>query len=267
MTKIFHRPAINSRRLDRAFSFLQENTKYNQIIQNRTYRDWLCPCANVADSLSSLLFSNVTTQPLPKLDHLSHCWKKLHLHRHELGDVTDIGGLASWISKYLLEKQTVDPGYTVDEFKRLWVVLKNVNGWGEKTAALFIKSLINIHVDPANKDLRFLRHFKISNLVQPYLPVDKVIKHIFEHHFASRGSLSFTGINKELWARYSSTRDLIVWDELWFWGFITQRSRASTRITELNMSKFWAIRHAPGDLENEVEDKAHEFIKILRSRN
>lgn len=258
-----------SDQLDKVFVFLKANTKYNRVIQNGTYSEWLAPCTTTAQRLKSLLFHNVSAQSQPDLESLSKCWQLLNQHQTSAAKVTDIRGLADFIASNLPLKQGTDPGDKVNEFERLWHLLQRVKGWGKKTSALFVKSLIQIHTDPGNTALKFLTDFKIGPEAQPYLPVDVVISHIFKNHLRPGEAPNFNRINRVLRTKYVVFEDLIVWDDLWFWGFITQRSKKKMgaekfiRVTDVNMPKFWGLQHAPWDLAGEVEVKADKFLKII----
>ena len=254
---------FNADRLENVFHFLKENSKYNRSIQNKTYRDWLSPYRGTADRLKSLMFNVVNTQSRAKLDLLSKCWKGLHAGRAGANALESVGQLADYLANVLLETRCRrEP----EHFEDLWTVLKSVPGWGQKTSALFVKSVVRIHMDRNNEDLRFLSNFQMKASVRPYVPVDNVIIHIFNKHLRTGGQeLGFGGINALLRKQHTSAKDLLLWDDLWFWGFITQESRNEIRRTALNMAKFWSIHHAPGDLEREVTRHAKQFIKILRS--
>jgi hypothetical protein len=58
--------------------------------------------------------------------------------------------------------------------------------------------------------------------------------------------------------------DILLWDDLWFWGFITQVGGAERRI-EWNEAKYWCLWATPKDEDSvaEIRRAAHDFVDIL----
>ena len=56
-----------------------------------------------------------------------------------------------------------------------------------------------------------------------------------------------------------------VWDDLWFWGFITQKVSGGNRTMEFNTAKYWNILDAPKDKETIATTKqlANQFIRLV----
>jgi hypothetical protein len=197
------------------------------------------------------------------MNKLADCWKRLYENREKADQLATIGDLAEFFSSKIAANDPPKKPRQYTEIERLWRALKGVPGWGEKTAALFVKSLIEIHCFQENDDLHFLCDFQVPRDARPCVPVDAVIRHIFTQHLADEECSTFTQINQVLQKSSSSYQDLVIWDDLWFWGFITQRVRNNVRRTEINMPKFWSLRHAPyGEAEN-VETAANKFVSIL----
>ena len=131
------------------------------------------------------------------------------------------------------------------------------NGWGDKTSALFVR---NLAVIAGNSELSqmFWPDIQAVESQNIHLPVDAVIKAIFRHLRASdHGPLicpkaDFKTINEYLSNTLSCDRkQMLVWDDLWFWGFITQKSKVGTqeRDYQWNEAKYWSIFTAPKDAE------------------
>ena len=102
-----------------------------------------------------------------------------------------------------------------------------------------------------------------------FLPVDKVITEIFKkipHPNPKRKNWTFNSINKTLNEKYSGS-DMEIWDDLWFWGFITQLG-GEEREFKLNKDKYWVMKESNKDPQiiNEIfgeKGKAQEFIDII----
>lgn len=63
------------------------------------------------------------------------------------------------------------------------------------------------------------------------LPVDTVIKHIFKR--INGTEMNFDSINNFLInGGYRSNEKMLIWDDLWFWGFITQNAQNGNRNIE-----------------------------------
>lgn len=151
-------------------------------------------------------------------------------------------------------------------FRSLFQVLENQDGWGPKTAALFVKNIYWLH----NKD--YGSKFKIWSDVpkkvakedELYLPVDAVITAIFEKMDPGQ-TWNFKRINKSL-KEYYTCDQIEVWDDLWFWGFFTQKVVEKKRVFEWNENKYWAMKQTDKDVVvmGEIKKKAKEFLMLVR---
>jgi hypothetical protein len=56
---------------------------------------------------------------------------------------------------------------------------------------------------------------------------------------------------------------MMLWDDLWFWGFITQRTYGKQRRTEWNPAKFWSQFSHDKQRETDVKKLANQFIRLL----
>ena len=77
-----------------------------------------------------------------------------------------------------------------------------------------------------------------------------------------------------------SAEEIEVWDDLWFWGYITQKidviqrankkkdiKRETRRKIEWNKNKYWALRDSDKNSKKaeEIERKAEVFKRIVLS--
>jgi len=152
-------------------------------------------------------------------------------------------------------------------FKSLYEGLKSQKGWGEKTSALFVKNIYNYHYNfQLNKERKELKIWddvpEINEDDKLYLPVDSVIKVIF--NTLSPINWTFNDINKSF--QSFSNEDIILFDDLWFWGFITQKIEDKHRKLEWNDDKYWMIKDSCKDDRtiNEIKNKAKSFLELIR---
>jgi len=57
--------------------------------------------------------------------------------------------------------------------------------------------------------------------------------------------------------KYYSLSEIEIWDDLWFWGFITQKDSGKNRTFEWNENKYWMIK---------VSEKNEKIIKKLKKK-
>ena len=107
--------------------------------------------------------------------------------------------------------------------------------------------------------------YEIASSDEFYLPVDVVIISIFEKLDPDK-SWHFENINKILKENYKG-RQIELWDDLWFWGFITQKGTGDNRKFEWNENKYWALEETDKNEATiaEIRNKANEFLDILKS--
>ncbi|MBV1692056.1 hypothetical protein KRR38_31405 [Novosphingobium sp. G106] len=262
-------------KLAEIFHFLLRNRHFNETVQHAAYRRDVLPWPDTASKLVSLLHSKANTQASGSLDDLGETWQSLHENYEHFERIETIEDLASalWLIADPEKKRPKAKRSVLDE---MWTALTHAKGFGGKTAALFVKSIVDIHTLDVNKDLSFLHDFTISSEDFLMVPVDRVILHIFTE--IGLGSPSFTKINGVI-REYGlqSSRWPTLWDDLWFWGFITQRmakiaptageKEVSTMVrrTELNEPKFWSILGTPAHLWPQVREAAEEFRTIVTS--
>jgi hypothetical protein len=153
------------------------------------------------------------------------------------------------------------------QYEHIFWKLVSMHGWGEKTAALFCKEAYLIHNTIVPSELIIWNDATIKNDTNDklYLPVDKVIVEIFRKIYGQK--FGFNKINNIISEHYKLIDEIIIWDELWFWGFITQyqADNDEPRLFGWNEEKYWGLRHAPKDAQqiNEIKNKALDFVNIL----
>jgi hypothetical protein len=148
----------------------------------------------------------------------------------------------------------------------LYLNLKQHNGWGSKTAALFTKIIYQIH-NQYNNEYRIWDDIPIGIQKEDklYLPVDAVILRIFEELDILLNN-NYKTINFFL-HKYFNNKNIEIWDDLWFWGFITQQNNKSKeRIIKYNEAKLYALEGINKDKTTikQIEKKANEFIKLIK---
>ncbi|MFZ6758152.1 hypothetical protein ACO0K9_13160 [Undibacterium sp. Ji50W] len=245
------------KKLQKIFAFLEEHHHWSINFQMEEWMNMLGGCSNAGDRLNALLYGIANTQSQPNLDYLAEFWQKLHDHYRHSND-TRLSAFCRFLGK--------DTGKPLTD---LYTGLVAHKGWGHKTAALFVKNVINIH----RSDTRRLHIFRdgrrlarnIGKDERIYLPVDAVIAFIFGLQGESV-DVRFRRINEHIqeFAK-GQPEQMLVWDDLWFWGFITQRGKGADRSMEWNAPKFWAMRsHSKSDVL-ELQTLAAKFIKIVQT--
>lgn len=241
-----------NKKLQDIYSFLSENRAYNMPIQIGAYKLAMMSYDNTSDKVYSLLYATLNTQSQVDMDNSASFFKLITENYAKLnsfsGFIEVLGGNAE----------------TPRDFKSLHKLLKSKSSWGDKTAALFVKAIYQTHIGYA-KELRFWEDCptSIENDDEIYLPVDAVINFIF-FQLENPCKNNFKQINAYLKAQIKDS-DFEIWDDLWFWGFITQKSSGGKRILEFNEAKYWNLLHAPKDNETIQRTKtlAKQFIELL----
>ncbi len=244
---------IVKNKLEEIFDFLNQNRQYNHALQNRVYISFVSPYNNSKDKIISLLYQIANTQSQPNIDKLAEFYKSIN------ADTDCRDSLTNFITR-INPKQT--GGISYDS---LYTGMKNQSGWGEKTAALFTKCIFHLHNDNYDQSLKIWDDVpkKIDNEDTFYLPVDAVIISIFKRLDKS-AKWNFNNINSLLKTKYKG-QQIEVWDDLWFWGFITQNGSGDNREFQWNENKYWALKEsdkAPLVIA-EIKEKANEFLKII----
>jgi hypothetical protein len=238
------------KKLDSIYEFLQSNRQYNFELQNKFYKSIIYRHNNTEDKVLSLLYQIANTQSQPKIDKLAKFYQLIH------EDIDSLKSFSSFVIKISMGKE---PSY-----KNLFEGLKNCDGWGNKTSALFLKSVFCMHNGISENSLEFWQDTprKIDKNDRLFIPVDTVIIEIFKR--LGFNKCTFDGINNFI-ASYYQGESIEVWDDLWFWGFITQRVSDGQRIIEWNPNKYWSMENSN---KNEIaiaaiKAKSENFINLL----
>ncbi len=235
------------------FVFLEQNQRFNIELQKKFYKRIVLSETETENKVVDLLYEVVSNQSKTSIDKIAKFFKFI------LENTTQLNTFEGFVKR-------VNPKYPNASFKNLFYGMKNQPGWGNKTAALFTKCIFQLHNES------FPTEFKIwddvPRLVKDdklFLPVDRVITCIFEKlNFLEY--VNFKSINRFLHDEYSNEQ-IEIWDDLWFWGFITQKGSGKDRIHSWNENKYWILKDSdknPNSIE-EIKEKSLCFLEILNS--
>lgn len=244
-----------SNKLANIFSFLIDNREFNHALQTKSYLSYVSGCDNTIEKVSSLLYHIANTQSQPKIDNLANFYKSIF-------ENTDcMTSMQKFINK-------INPSKPLS-FSNLYEGMVKQQGWGKKTAALFTKNIYHLHNGAYPSKLSFWGDVpqKISDNDTFYLPVDLVITAIFRR-INNSVKWNFDIVNGFLKTKYDG-QQIEVWDDLWFWGFITQKGSGENRVFEWNENKYWALKDSDKRKESIslIEIKSNQFLKILKENN
>lgn len=238
-------------KLNEIFIFLDANRTYNFELQNRYYLATISAYSEPNNKLISLLYNTANTQSQPKIDKLASFYKKI------IEDKNCLNSMEAFIDK-------VYPNSS-KSFDSLYRGMNDQKGWGKKTAALFTKNIFHLHNGQYSDKLKIWDDVpnKISEHDNFYLPVDAVIIAIF-NRLNNKSNWNFDTINKTLRNIYNG-QQIEIWDDLWFWGFITQNGSGKNRIFKWNENKYWILNETDKDIKQieEIKNKTIEFLKII----
>uniref|UniRef100_UPI0040494770 hypothetical protein n=1 Tax=Flavobacterium sp. TaxID=239 RepID=UPI0040494770 len=239
--------------LKNIFDFLIENRIYNKELQTKYYSGIVKPQNSKAEKIVSLLYHIANTQSQPKIDNLAEFYKKIY---QNIDFLNSFSGFMS-----VINSNGIEP----NNYSGLYNGMKNQNGWGEKTSALFAKSIFHLHNNEYPNELKIWDDAppvleKNDNF---YLPVDAVIIALFKE--IKPKNWNFKNINKIIAENYSG-KDIEVWDDLWFWGFISQIGSGDERKMGWNLNKYWNLRESDKSQKKitEIKRKVEQFLNILK---
>lgn len=239
-------------RIEELFKFISSNRKYNKALQERYYRSIILPYKDEKEKIISLLYHIANTQSQPKIDKLAEFYKSI---------ITEENSLKSF--KEFVVK--INPNGE-SNFESVYKGMLNQKGWGPKTSALISKSIFHLHNGQYSEDLKIWND--VPKLIDEndsfYLPVDAVIIAIFKK-LDNSIKWDFDKINKTLEKKYKG-QQIEVWDDLWFWGFITQNGSGENRVFEWNENKYWVLKESDKEKIKieEIKNKCHEFLEIFK---
>jgi hypothetical protein len=239
-------------RIEKLFKFISNNREYNKALQERYYRSIILPYKDEKEKIISLLYHIANTQSQPKIDKLSEFYKSI---------ITEENSLKSF-KEFVLK---INPNGK-SNFESVYKGMLNQKGWGPKTSALISKSIFHLHNGHYSEDLKIWND--VPKLIDEndsfYLPVDAVIIAIFTK-LNNSIKWDFDKINKTLETKYKG-QQIEVWDDLWFWGFITQNGSGDNRVFEWNENKYWVLKESDKEKIKieEIKNKCHEFLEIFK---
>ena len=237
-------------KLSSLYEFLLENRSYNKNLQEKYYKSVVLDHSDIKGKVISLLYETANTQSQPKIDHLATFYRFIHEKPEDL----------LTFKKFIKRISNKDSNSYFD----LYDGLKNHKGWGPKTSSLFVKTIFHLHNRRYDEELRLWDDAPSDILKDDclYLPVDTVIIKVF-HEIAGK-KWSFNTINRELSKHYKGD-DMEVWDDLWFWGFITQKVENNDRNVKWNPNKYWSLKYSDKDpiVIDAIEEKSKIFLKLL----
>lgn len=244
-------------KLVQIFKFLQQNRSYNKTLQEKHYRSVIKPYDNVSDKVVSLLYHIANTQSQPKIDSLATFYKMIYQN------IECLNSFEAFING-------IKPNEATEiSYKGLYESIKSQPGFGRKTAALFVKSIFHLHNGQYSDELRIWNDVPVGIEERDdfYLPADSVIAAIFKK-IDNKQNWNFENINAKI-KEYYHGQDIEVWDDLWFWGFITQNGSGDNRIFQWNENKYWALQETDKK-QNEIDlikNKAEIFLEIFKNIN
>jgi hypothetical protein len=236
------------------FNFLKSNRQYNKRLHERFYESTISSHSTTRDRVISLLYHISNTQSQPKIDKLANTYKSL------INDNKCLNSFEDFITK-INQKRPKSIN-----FNSLFNGMKQQEGWGNKTSALFVKSIYHLHNNQYPEHLKIWTDVPktIQENDEFHLPVDSVITEVF-YKIDSKKTWNFELINKTLKSENFHGLDIEIWDDLWFWGFITQYGSGKNREFKWNENKYWIIKESDKSprMINEIKIKAEEFISFF----
>lgn len=232
------------------FNFLKENRKYNKELQIKYYSSLILPFKTKEEKIVSILYNTASTQSQPKINNLSEFYKSI------FEDLNSLNSFKNFINKINPNQQ---PSY-----KNLYIGMEKQKGWGSKTSALLTKTIFHLHNGEYPEYLKIWddipKTLKVND--EFYLPVDAVIIAIFAK--LKNQNWNFNQINSLLKQNYQEI-EIEIWDDLWFWGFITQEGSGVQRDFKWNENKYWILKESNKEpkIINEIKLKANEFLQII----
>lgn len=236
-------------KLTSIYNFLLNNRQYNKELQEQYYKSMVLCHNNVKDKALSLLYDIANSQIQPKIDKLSKFYQ----------DIYKDTGVLTTFQKFVKKVSNKENGL----YRDLYNGLKDCDGWGPKTSALFVKTVFHLHNGKYDSELRLWDDApdSISKHDCIYLPIDTVIIEIFKR--IEDKNWTSASINATISECYKG-EEIEVWDDLWFWGFITQKIENKRRVFVWNPNKYWSLRYSNKDSKaiKEIEAKSKIFLNL-----
>lgn len=251
-------------KLNKIFKFISndKNRVYNQQIQLGFVETWIGDnTLQLNKKVLNLLYNVFNTQSQPDIEKGADFFKKIHNNPNYYKSFFDFCIFVS--GNQNLKKEDAN-------FQFIFEHLKKHDGWGEKTSSLFLKVIYEIH------NGRFIDYSFWDDVPNKeatgrlFLPVDQVIDYIFKVVYDQKADLKFELINKILFDNYKKPEEILIWDDLWFWGYITQQSykengKTKRKFVEFNDAKYWTLLNSNKDEDTIkiTKIKSIEFLNLI----
>jgi hypothetical protein len=254
---------VYSTKLHQLLQFLIENQRFNKLIQTEEIKRHLLSSKSGSDQAKRLLIEAYGSNSLGKLDDSMRFMQVAEKIMSRCGSFKDFCNQLGLDTEYNIRDITKT---LISEFKK-----EHGSGFGYKKSSLFMRNLALIK---RNSNLRKSFQWRDIETLQDnfsYIPVDAVIIEIFKHlrtnQIVKIKIIDFENVNKFL-SEFHLTdhrNDFLIWDDLWFWGFISQKVTKNGRIHMWNEAKYWTIYHAPKDSRSikKIKGKVEEFLHII----
>ena len=252
-------------KLNEIFKFISnvENRVYNQKIQLGFIETWIGDKnLQLNKKVLNLLYNIFNTQSQPNMEKGADFFKKIHSNPDYYKSFYDFCKFVS--GKQNLRKDEAN-------FQFAFKNLKELNGWGEKTSSLFLKVIHEVHNGRFNEYSFWDDVPNKETTDRLYLPVDQVIDYIFKNIYDQVTDLKFARINDILNENYKKPEEILIWDDLWFWGYITQQSytenkKIKRKFVDFNDAKYWTLLNSDKDVEiiKLTKIKPIEFLNLIR---
>ena len=288
--------------LREVFEFLSEHRGYNFELQRKYYASIALGSDTAARKLLSLVWKVAQTQSGGDIDRLG--WTLFHLenitNQCVQGEKIDLGkwlvAIANEMPRHIdhevfskrgreyFQSREFERSYETSPWRAMTDLFEAIPGLGFKTGRLLAKSIYHC----GSPKLRYLTldqayltnvpKLDESDLIQ--LPVDRVIINIFELVHLKKGigfnmgndsrkiartierccSGGEDGEGKGLYSGLSSE----VWDDLWFWGFISQKGSGNNREHAFNLNKYLCLEFARRDecTLKELKGLSDKFVAL-----
>lgn len=239
-------------KIERLYSFLENNRAYPVALLTKHREGSFAPFRSKADRIFALLHYTFYTQSQPKLDKAQRFFEALYQNRNRLNTFQ---GFCGYLGSEDFEKP----------YLSLYRSLERKEGWGEKTSALLVKNIYQLHHLPEMDELKLWDDVpKLHEGDWLHLPVDAVIKDIFKRFDPSL--YSFKKINRYL--RENDFPNSDTWDDLWYWGYFTQNAKDKSqkfRAIGFNKGKYWLDLYTPKEPKKieEICAKCKKFTNLL----
>lgn len=262
-------------KLEDIFLFLKDNRKYNREIQTAFFESAFKGYIGNKEKIISLFYLIAQTQSQPSIDKLFKSYYKL--------DYLKYNSFEEFCSSIEILSNEKEPKPYLDLFNKLE---RDFPGFGPKTSALFVRMIYQIHNIDEYKNYKIWDNVpKLNHGDKLFLPVDTVILEIFNQCIPlppneNWNNWTFLRINNILNCCdfYSDPSDIEIWDDLWFWGFFTQKVSKdkygkNKRLFKWNEPKYWALKESNKnkniikEIKRLAEDEFLEKIPVINNEN